>query len=275
MKKEKKELGNSIVKIVKDSIEAHARTNGHLTHQSVTNIIEQNQKVIDEKIQSHNSKLLNDIRSVIQGQQSHQQQQAHTTIQPPPPPSDSIRTHQYFYQCDGLSMYWNVPKGFQFPKGCKRKEAWTFWIRGMPNYATEDGTASPVMPFRKMKIKGLPKKLRGQWKAQWHPVLSKMASAPELKQFNADGWANTNRISIGSNRVSIDDIEKTYEVGSNFLKNSVCEYVWLNYASTHNEWTVGTWSKRVQYQEIMKRGTDNDKMNLPNETKMNKKRKCN
>lgn len=57
-----------------------------------------------------------------------------------------------------------------------------------------------------------------------------------------------------------------------YLKSNVCSYVWQKHKK-HESWKVSTWSKRVNYQVILKEGTEEDIKNLPPETRKNKKRK--
>ena len=87
----------------------------------------------------------------------------------------------------------------------------------------------------------------------------KMLKAPDLPN-------------ITSPSVSIDVIETSYWIATEYLKTHVCLFVWEKY-KRHNSWSVSTWCKRVQYKTIMSEGTATNKSNLPPPTYHNAKRK--
>ena len=105
------------------------------------------------------------------------------------------------------------------------------------------------MPYKKLNLKLMPKKLASKLKLDWRPILSAMEKAPGIPN-------------IGTCNVSIALIETFYTIGTEYLKTTVCSYVWQKYKK-HDSWTVSTWCKRFQYKTIMTKGTKSDKANLP------------
>ena len=156
--------------------------------------------------------------------------------------------------------FWHVPECFQFPMDYRRKRGLELWHVGQPSYITKDGKNAPIMPFRQMNPRYLPKKLATQYKSNWRPIMQKMEDAPGLPQINSNS--------------SSDTINTSYAIATSHLKTTVCSYVWKQNKNFEN-WKVSTWSKRVSYNMIMKNGTDNDINNLPEETRFNRKRKRN
>ena len=116
-----------------------------------------------------------------------------------------------------------------------------------------------ILPFRLMDPKLLPKPIANKLKVEWRPVLKAMEAAPELP-------------SLAPNKISSEFINSTFTIATEHLKSNVCSFVWMKYKK-HDSWKVSTWSKRVSYQVILSKGTENDIKNLPEETKKNKKRK--
>ena len=71
---------------------------------------------------------------------------------------------------------------------------------------------------------------------------------------------------------SFHTIDMSYRIATDYLKTSVCSYVWIK-CKNFDDWRVSTWSKKVTYNVIMKNGTESDIDNLPEETRFNRKRK--
>ena len=95
-------------------------------------------------------------------------------------------------------------------------------------------------------------------KLEWRPILSHMTLAKNLPNLSQDS-------------ISADFINSTLSVATEHLRTNVCSYVWEK-CKKRESWKVGTWSKRVNYQEILKLGTEEDIGNLPEGTVKNKKR---
>ena len=145
-----------------------------------------------------------------------------------------------------------------FPSDCRRKRAWELWLIGQPNYMAVDGTTGAILPYRLMNPRLLPKKVANKLKLEWRPILSHMTSAKNLPNLSQDS-------------ISADFINSTFSVATEHLRTNVCSYVWEK-CKKRESWKVGTWSKRVNYQEILKLGTEEDIANLPEGTVKNKKR---
>ena len=257
-------LENRLVSSVENAIERNAMQNGNITHSSVSKILRTHQKEMSDKMQyqlSHIDRKLSALIATLNSQSNNNQtpfimpnnnhvQQNSTTIQ---------RTLHYW---DG--KYWHVPKNFDFPKACTLRRAFEMWLVGLPNFKNESSEATPIMPFRRMNPKSLPKKLANKFKIEWRPILSKMLEAPNLSE----------EVRGNANSISRETVEKSYAIGTSYLQTVVITYLWQEEKFRNCvAWTVGTWSKRVKYSEIMKHGTAGDTTNLPPATQLNKKRK--
>ena len=98
-------------------------------------------------------------------------------------------------------------------------------------------------------------------KLEWRPILSHTSSAKNLPNLSQDS-------------ISEDFINSTFSIATEHLRTNVCSYVWEKYKKRES-WKVSTWLKRVNYQEILKLGTEEDIGNLPEGTVKNKKRPIN
>ena len=105
----------------------------------------------------------------------------------------------------------------------------------------------------------VPKNIANKLKVEWRPILNYIESAPNLPDLNEEN-------------ISSQFIESSFLTATEYLKSNVCSYVWQKHKK-HESWKVSTWSKRVNYQVILKEGTEEDIKNLPQETMKNKKRK--
>ena len=92
---------------------------------------------------------------------------------------------KYFAFCYGEEgstdrQFWQVPKGFLFPK-VNLRTGWTFWLKGMPEYTDEqpDGALKvhAISPFCHFQAKMLPKKVRNAFLVNWKPVFTIMNGA--------------------------------------------------------------------------------------------------
>lgn len=268
------QLEEKLVKVVETTIENHALTNGHITAASIQTIFQNHQKHIHDKL--HHQRLLTDQKLDHVIGLLNRSSDYHA----PPPPlpmfpmnlgqernfvrsdtdENGIKRHLHYW--DG--KYWHVPKNFQFPKSCSRRRAFDLWLLGLPNFKTVDGKDAPIMPFRRMKPKYLPKVSASKLKIDWVPVMTKMLSAPNLPE----GIANANTLSN-------EKIEEAYAVGTAYLKNQVSYIFTKPQFKGHCTWSVATWSLRLRYSQIKKYGTVEDIANLPEPTKKNQPRKRN
>ena len=262
-RKDHMDMKQDLIMAVRESIEQHAIENGHLTHSSVTSILNQQNEAqkrrIDEVFLNRDRDIDIKLNSILSALRTDRAPPLHDNL-----PSfeennvnDGVRTRSFLHSWGG--KFWHVPENFMFPAKCNRKRAWELWILGQPNYVLADGTSAPVMPFMKLDPKLMPKKRASKLKLEWRPVLSVMSKAPGLPVIDVVS-------------VSMDIIELSYSIATEYLKTHICSYVWQKY-ERHNGWAVSTWCKRVQYKSIMAEGTDSDKANLPPPTFRNSKRK--
>ena len=150
---------------------------------------------------------------------------------------------------DDVARYWQVPKLFVFPKVSRRK-GWDYWLLGMPNFKEikPNGTTElhPIMPFRLMNPKLLPKKARSSLTVNWRPVFTIM----DESVVSGDSLPS---------KMTSQEVEMWWNEGTNLLKSRVA-YCFLRPRS--HLWGVGTWSKAVQPSEISRNGTEEDKLAL-------------
>jgi hypothetical protein len=259
-------LEDKLVETVEKSIEKNALNNGNITHSSVSQILRKHQDDMNKKIREQSSnidnKLNNLITAITNGTTSHNHQSIVFGGEDSANENNNNNNIQRcLYNWDG--KFWHVPPNFSFPKLCTRRRAFELWLVGMPNFKKENGDKAPVMPFRRMETKFLPKALAHKLSIEWKPIMNKMMEAPNLP----DQVRNANLLTP-------QIIEAAYGISTSFLKTSVMSYVWENEKKYKNSasWKVGTWSKRVKYSEIKRNGTESDIANLPEPTYFNKPR---
>ena len=67
------------------------------------------------------------------------------------------------------------------------------------------------------------------------------------------------------NSIDAAYLDESFQIGREYLKTRV-SYIFENPKMNQNQWSVGTWSKKVARSSIMKYGSDSDKANLPAES---------
>ena len=146
--------------------------------------------------------------------------------------------------------FWDVPASFSFPAGVKRDVGWKLWLQGMPGYATVDENGivqmRKIKPFRKFLPARLPTKIADVYKIHWKPLFSMME-------------AGLGEIPPNLTPEIVNDL---YDRGTEYLQTRV-SYVFTNEKLHHNDWVVATWAKYISRSIILKKGSDNDKQNLP------------
>ena len=115
------------------------------------------------------------------------------------------------------------------------------------------------MPFRLFNAQFLPRIISDQFKLSWIPIFVKMLEAAELPSLNEQCLNHQMH-------------ELTFNIAIDNSKANFCSYVWEGYSNFDN-WQVSTWSKRIKYTEILQHGTELDIANLPEETRLKRKRK--
>ena len=155
--------------------------------------------------------------------------------------------------------FWDVPQTFAFPGSVKRDVGWRLWLQGMPAHTTvgENGEMiqNKIKAFRKFLPARLPRKLAEDYKLHWRPLFSMME-----KGFGDIPDLLTPAI-----------VNNLYDLGTEYLRTRV-SYVFTNEKLHHNAWVIATWAKYLSRSMIMKKGTDDDKQNLPAATYLNRPR---
>jgi hypothetical protein len=192
--------------------------------------------------------------------------------------STSLEENGIMYLYD--SKTWCVPEHFEFPTKPNLYDAWVLWLKGMPDYErieknAENGLfvtmrSTPVRPFRSIQPNKLPKRLGNKFKLEWRPVLQMMEGAP--------GMVNWNEMDPKVVRDMMDDgttLKRYYELGLDHVKTKA-SYIW-QLPKCHRmrngpveDWCLSTWSRHIQYSNILKNGTEADKKALGAPTKFNR-----
>jgi hypothetical protein len=220
----RKELEEKMTKTVENAIEKHALTNGHLTHQSVKNILHQHQQEVNQSLSQTTTEINDKMDHLINAMKGNGMNRIENEITNNNLNENSILIPQNnimrnLHQWDG--KFWHVPKCFQFPKDARRKKAWELLLIGQPNYKNEKGDHAPIMPFSRMLPRCLPKVISNQLKLNWRPIMNKMMEAPDLPSLNA-------------NKVNHQLLELTLNIATRYLQTKVCSYVWDKCANYDN-----------------------------------------
>ena len=162
---------------------------------------------------------------------------------------------------------YHVPKGFKFPMKIKIRNGWSLWVDGQPGFEEkcEDNEGNvlmkkaPIRPFRLMSRNMLPPNLRDQYSITWCRIFKLMEKAPGLS------------LSTQVHSTSSNELERTFNMGYNFLKTQV-EYIFQRHAPM--SWSLSTWSLRLSRSQIKKNGTTADIARLPEEKGINKRRQA-
>ena len=232
-------VSDNLVPSIKDAVgeklEEMAVSQGQMTRPAIENILDQFGSKIQHDVVQEVKELLKTIRPESQ-QNNANNIEGHLS-------NDILGGGFQLYSYQG--RFWQVPEDFDFPDGTKRRRAWELWLCGM----TINNQRIP--PFRLLKPTMLPKKLEVKFKTSWLPILTKMDETPGLL--------------LPSSVDSIDSkfIDESYATVTSHLKSNVCSFLFGNNKDgVIDNWTVGTWSKRVQRNYVMQHGTESDKANL-------------
>lgn len=205
----RRELQVNLCTAVKSAIEETALANGNITYHSITSILDNHQRKMEDALSSQNRLIDDKLMAFLS---SANRAPIGTNNSPSPrTPTSSIYK---LFNWDG--HFWQVPKGFMFPSDCKRKRAWELWLIGQPNYMLQDGTRGCILPYRRMNPRLLPKKIANKLKVEWRPILNYMESAPNLPDLNEE-------------KISSQFIESSFLTATEYLKSNVCSYVWQKY----------------------------------------------
>ena len=200
MKQEKK-----IEEWIHNAIEKNAFNNGNLTFANLSNMLKVQQDSmkdeIDQKLDSFLSSL--DDRGRLMGGQEDTVQATSALDN-----DEMVRRNFHYWKV----KYWHVTEDWSFPDKCLRRHGWELWLKGVPNFHNKDGTLAPIMPFRRFNPKFLPKKVAIKFKTEWRVIYSKMMEGVLQNIRNA-------------NLIDDDEIEKSFDEGTLYLKNEICSFV--------------------------------------------------
>ena len=129
----RKELQGNLCTTVKSAIEETALANGNITYHSMTSILDNHQRKMEDALSSQN-RLIDDKLLVFLSSANCAPNGTNNS----PSPRTPISSIYKLFNWDG--HFWQVTKGFMFPSDCKRKLAWELWVIGQPNYLLQDGT---------------------------------------------------------------------------------------------------------------------------------------
>jgi hypothetical protein len=159
--------------------------------------------------------------------------------------------NQFLYR----GKYWCVPKSFQFPLEMNRLRlnGWRMWLCG--NVVVHNNVAYKIKPFRSFKgINFAEKAVEREFTTKWKPIFKLMEQCP--------GWEVP---------VQVDEAfaQSSFIDATEFCSQDLGMWRRAKDAGMLSDYVIGTWSKYVQWSEIEKHGTAQDKANLPQATARN------
>ena len=122
---EKASFNDKTVKEVKESIETHAFSNGHLTHDYVLKLFENHQSKVNHHLNERTTTLSNKIDhllQVVRGQAGGYTPNSLNSIENDQGTDITIDSTSMLHQWDG--KFWHVTKCFKFPRDVRRKRGW-------------------------------------------------------------------------------------------------------------------------------------------------------
>ena len=259
-------FSETIANVVAEKIEQHALSQGHLTYDNVTKILQTQAAEFSAKLKEQaeiQEERHNEMMAAIGGNNANQNKNASDTFVQN---LKNVSSTTYSYYHNG--KFHHVPINFALPtKVCFLRQAWILWLNGMPNFRNEDGTPAPVMPFRKMDVKCLPNKIATRFRVDWVPVLSKMEEAPDLP-------AEVKNTSL-ANFVpfSTKIIDTSFERALSFLKTQYSYIFTKPKYKKNKDWKVSNWCKMIKRSVVEKEGSEADKSFLCEATFRNGKRR--
>ena len=259
--KEVKSLTITVKDAVASAYEEKAIENGQLTGERLRTMFEDYHgeviKAIDERIKIISQNVIN----VEQQQDSNLDDDGAqfadgVTEDVDETPERQVQHRLYTYE----GKMWHVPRNFLLPMDANLFTGWQLWIGGQPGYIIKNVVQgneyapqlAPVRPFRLLTRKFLPPAVRKIYSLSWDPIFRLMGKAPGIN-FN-------------------DDAHSSFKVGYEYLKEQV-QYIFNSTKMKIDTWCVSYWSVKVQRSSILKNGTEEDKMKLPEAHKRNRRRR--
>lgn len=138
--------------------------------------------------------------------------------------------------------FWPVPKDFIFPIEVTRLHGWRMWCLG--KVLVQNGETYKLRPFHLLRGKDLPsKQLVAEFDNKWKPIFKKMQESPGIPD----------KIPVDADEAFV---QESFARATDYLKQNV-SYIWTKAKNEADlgQYKIGTWSKKVQYNSILKHGS--------------------
>jgi hypothetical protein len=153
--------------------------------------------------------------------------------------------------------FWAVPKDFIFPIEVTRLNGWRMWCMGKVH--VQNGKTYKLKPFHLITGKDLPnKQLVAEFDNKWKPIFRKMQEAPGIPD----------KIPLDADE---SFVQESFARATDYLKQNVSYISWAKakHEADLGQYKIATWSKKVQYNSIVKHGSPEDIAKLPPKSKRN------
>ena len=134
-KYDKLEFQDRTLEQVKQSIEAHAFSNRHLTHDFLLGFFQRHQANYNETLKQQNENLnakIDNLLPVLRCQNNGASLTNNQNIERTQSSGMPMKNGIILHQRDG--KFWHITKCFKFPKDVIRRRGWKFWLVGLPQY---------------------------------------------------------------------------------------------------------------------------------------------
>jgi len=248
---------------VKKAMEEKALQNGHLTYDNVSTIIVDMEARFETKTQNLLNSAVDEMRRVVGGGLNQPPQRSHQTQQQPPPTGDTSPQPTVFqdYSHSGSVKRYHVPLLYTLPARATISAAFELWVNGhLTNKTSQNGQLilQPVRPYYLWTVDNIPHELWKKFNAGYS-VLSRMMDAPSSAGLGL-------LVVQKGGQFTREEIKSYFDPALDYLL-SRAEYV---KSKKYESWAVTTWTKNLNYNAIMKYGTEADKAWLPEEGRYNK-----
>lgn len=159
---------------------------------------------------------------------------------------EGTKFRSYYYN----NKWWHVPSDWKFPRQISLRNAFVFWMKGQACTVTSGSVNefAPIRPFRKFEHKAIPNgSEQSLWRSGWKPICDMILS-----------FVNPAEIPFRPRDITTQQLDEWYERGMAGIRTKVT-YIFNNKYDIGN-WKVTTWSKYISNKEIMKNGTEEDKV---------------
>lgn len=238
---------NDIKEAVSDAIDAKVEADGNVNsailQASLKGLEERLMQKVDELTNGRNNAVADSTRVVADGNEVDL-----TGI------GRRIGGQYDSFMYDG--RFWPVPKDFIFPIEVTRLHGWRIWCTGKVH--VQNGQTYKLKPFHLLRGKDLPnKQLVAELDNKWKPIFKKMQEAPGIPD----------KIPVDADESFVQD---SFARATDYLKQNV-SYIWSKAKNEADlgQYKIATWSKKVQYNSILKHGSPEDILKLPQKSKRN------